>query len=111
MTFQSPPCFAFFSVFCSTNLPVGCLRNKKKIQFEPKQTETNQKNPKSSKKYQNMLGYQTVSVFSLFGGFNQNIETLCFGIEAKEPKQTVSKQTKETETNQINPKFSDKIPK
>jgi hypothetical protein len=24
--------------------------------------------------------------------FNQNIETLCFGIEAKQPKQTVSKQ-------------------
>ncbi len=25
--------------------------------------------------------------------FNRNIKTLCFGIEAKQPKQTVSKQT------------------
>jgi hypothetical protein len=33
--------------------------------------------------------------------------TLYFGIEAKQPKQTISKQT---ETNQRNPKFSEKIP-
>jgi hypothetical protein len=33
------------------------------------------------------------SVFCLFL-FNRNIETLCFSIEAKQPKQTVSKQTK-----------------
>jgi hypothetical protein len=32
-------------------------------------------------------------VFCLFR-FNRNIETLSFGIEAKQPKQTVSKQTK-----------------
>ncbi len=47
--------------------------------------------------------------------FNRNIETLCFGIEAKQPKQTVSKQTekkeknektKKTEKNRKNPKFS-----
>jgi hypothetical protein len=42
--------------------------------------------------------------------FNQNIETLCFGIEAKQPKQTVSKQTeKKTKKNKKkrkNPKFS-----
>jgi hypothetical protein len=31
--------------------------------------------------------------FCLFR-FNRNIKTLCFGIEAKQPKQTVSKQTK-----------------
>ncbi len=30
----------------------------------------------------------------LFVRFNQNIETLCFGIEAKQPKQTISKQPK-----------------
>jgi hypothetical protein len=39
--------------------------------------------------------------------FDQNIEALCFGIEAKQPKQTVSKQTK---TNRKNPEFSEKIP-
>jgi hypothetical protein len=32
-------------------------------------------------------------VFCLFR-FNQNIEILCFAIEAKQPKQTISKQTK-----------------
>jgi hypothetical protein len=36
-------------------------------------------------------------LFCLFR-FNRNIKTLCFGIEAKQPKQTVSKQTKQTET-------------
>jgi hypothetical protein len=32
-------------------------------------------------------------VFCLFW-FNRNIETLCFGIEAKQPKQNILKQTK-----------------
>ncbi len=32
-------------------------------------------------------------VFCLFR-FNRNIETLCFSIEAKQPKQTITKQTK-----------------
>jgi hypothetical protein len=32
--------------------------------------------------------------------FNPNIETLCFGIEAKQPKQTVSKQTEKNEKNE-----------
>jgi hypothetical protein len=36
--------------------------------------------------------------------FNQNIETLCFGKEAKQPKQTVSKQTEKTEKNEKNEK-------
>ncbi len=30
----------------------------------------------------------------LEAGVNRNIETLCFGIEAKQPKQTVLKQTR-----------------
>jgi hypothetical protein len=44
--------------------------------------------------------------------FNRNIETLCFGKEAKKPKQTVSKQTEnnekyeKNEENRKNPKFS-----
>ena len=48
-------------------------------------------------------------VFCLFR-FNRNIETLCFGTEAKQPKQTVSKQTeknrKKREKNRKNHKFS-----
>jgi hypothetical protein len=35
-------------------------------------------------------------VFCLFG-FNRNIENICFGIEPKQPEQTVSKQTKHSE--------------
>jgi hypothetical protein len=43
--------------------------------------------------------------------YNRNIETLCFGIEAKQLKQTVLKQTKTNRKNWKNPKFSEKIPK
>ncbi len=51
-------------------------------------------NPKFSKKYQNMLSIKLFRlVFCLFW-FNRNIETLCYGIEAKQPKQTISKQSK-----------------
>jgi hypothetical protein len=32
--------------------------------------------------------------------FNRNIKTFCFGIEAKQPKQTVSKQTEKTGKNE-----------
>jgi hypothetical protein len=50
-------------------------------------------------------------VFCLFR-FNRNIETLCSGIEAKQPKQTVSKKpTKADKTGNRNPKFSEKIEK
>jgi hypothetical protein len=49
-------------------------------------------------------------VFCLFR-FNQNMETLCFGIEAKKPKQTIAKQTETNRKNRKNPKFSEKIPK
>ncbi len=73
-----------------------------------KQTKTNRNNPKFSKKFQNMLFIKLFRlVFCLFR-FNRNIESLCFGIEPKQPKQTVSKQTK---TNRNIPKFSEKRPK
>ncbi len=69
---------------------------------KPKQTESNRNNPKFSEKYQNVLSFKLFRlVFCLFR-FNRNIETLCFGIEPKQPKQTVSKQS---ETNRNNPKF------
>jgi hypothetical protein len=43
-------------------------------------------------------------VFCLFW-FHRNIKTLCFSIESKQPKQTVSKQTRKTLS------FLKKIPK
>ncbi len=67
--------------------------------------KTNWNNPKFSEKYQNMLSIKLFWLVFCFFWFNRNIEILCFGIE---PKQTVSKQTK---TNQNNPKFFEKIPK
>ncbi len=48
-------------------------------------------------------------VFCLFW-FNRNIETLCFGIEAKQPKQAISKQNKTNRKKPENPKFPEKIP-
>jgi hypothetical protein len=42
--------------------------------------------------------------------FNRNIETLCFGIEAKQPKQTISNQNK-PKKNWKNPKFPEKLGK
>jgi hypothetical protein len=41
--------------------------------------------------------------------FNQNIETLSFGLEAKQPKQTISKQTKTNQKKMEKP--TEKIPK
>ncbi len=58
--------------------------------------KTNWNNPKFSEKKHNMLSNNLFRlVFCLFG-FNRNIETLCFGIEGKQPKQTVSRQMKKT---------------
>ncbi len=54
--------------------------------------ETNRNNAKFHEKYPNILSFKLFGwVFCLLR-FNPNIETLCFGIEAKQPKQTVSKQ-------------------
>jgi hypothetical protein len=47
-------------------------------------------------------------VFCLFR-FNQNFEILCFGIEAKQPKQTEKK--RKNKKKKKNPKFSEKIAK
>jgi hypothetical protein len=38
-----------------------------------------------------------------------SIGTLCFGIEAKQPKQTVSKQTEKNEKNEKNEKKTKKL--
>jgi hypothetical protein len=84
-----------------------CFMKPKTNRTVSKQTETNRHNPKSSEKYQNMLSINLFRlVFCLFR-FNRNIETLCFGIEAKQPKLFRNK-PKLTETNRNNTKFSEK---
>jgi hypothetical protein len=57
--------------------------------FEPilKQTETNRNNPKFSEKYQNMISIKLFRLLVCLFWFNQNTETLCFGVEPKQPKQ------------------------
>jgi uncharacterized membrane protein len=62
----------------------------------------NQNKQKFSLKYQNLLSIKMFQlVFCLFR-FSQNKQTHCFTTEAKQQKQTVSKQTEN------NPKFSEK---
>ncbi len=86
--------------------PAGNCESQKKFRFELFGNRLKQ--PKFSEKCQNMLSIKLFwLVFCLFW-FNRNIKTLCFGIGAKQPKQTLSEQT---ETNRDNPKFSEKIPK
>jgi hypothetical protein len=65
---------------------------------KPKQTETTLNFLKNSQIYSllNYLGGSSVC----FG----SIETLCFGIEAKQPKQTVSKKNEKNEKNKKNEK-------
>ncbi len=88
--------------------------------FEPiskqlKQTELFQNKPKQTKttlnflqKYRNRLSIKLFRlVFCLFG-FNWNIETLCFGTEAKHRHKLFRNKTKQTETT-LN--FLKKIPK
>jgi hypothetical protein len=59
------------------------------FQNKPKETKKNGKTLNFLKKYQNMLPIELFwLVFCLFR-FNRNIETLCFGIEAIQPKQNV----------------------
>ncbi len=77
----------------------------KQLKIKQNCFETNRNIPKFSEKCQNMLSIKQFRlVFCLFR-FNQNIITRCFGIEPKQPTQTVSKQTK---TNRNNPKFCEK---
>ncbi len=68
-------------------------------------TETNkpikQNNPTFYEKYQNTLFIKLFGlVFCLFR-FNRNIETLCFGIEAKQPKQTFCSDSAESSGGSI----------
>jgi hypothetical protein len=74
--------------------------------FEPtskqlKQTDLFRNKPKQTKTTLNFWKiFQIYSLLNCLGGSSvcfSSIETLCFGIEAKQPKQTVSKQTEKTE--------------
>ncbi len=104
-------CFAFVSVcFVKPKTKIfGLFRCFEPISKQPKQTglfrnklQTNRNNPTFSEKYPNILSFKLFGwVFCLFR-FNRNIETLCFGIEAKQQKQTVSKQTKKTKKKRKN---------
>ncbi len=76
----------------------GLIRCLEPISKQLKQTELFRNKPKQPKIFRKISKYalcQTVSVGLLFVWFNQNIETFCFGIETKQPKQTDWKQTKQ----------------
>jgi hypothetical protein len=55
-----------------------------------------------------MLSIKLFRLVFYFFRFNRNVKVRCFGIELKQPKQTVLTQT---ETNRNNTKFYEKIPK
>jgi hypothetical protein len=57
------------------------------------QTETN---PKCYENNPNILSFKLFGWVLCLFRFSRNIKTLCFDIEAKQPKQTVSKQTEKT---------------
>jgi hypothetical protein len=58
-----------------------------------------------------MLSIKLFRLVFLFVSVNQNIETLCFGLETKQPKQAISKQTKTYQNTPEKPSFAEKIPK
>ncbi len=71
------------------------------ISKQPKQTDLFRNKPKQTETTLNFWkNFQIYSLLNFLGGSSVcfgSIETLCFGIEAKQPKQTVSKQTEKTE--------------
>jgi hypothetical protein len=90
------------------------------ISKQPKQTDLFRNKPKQTETTLNFWkNFQIYSLLNCLGGSSVcfgSIETLCFGIEAKQPKQTVSKQTEKTEkyektekTEKIREKKSEKL--
>jgi hypothetical protein len=71
------------------------------ISKQPKQIDLFRNKPKQTETTLNFWkNLQIYSLLNCLGGSSVcfgSIETLCFGIEAKQPKQTVSKQTEKTE--------------
>ena len=82
----------------------GLFRCFEPISKQPKQTDLFRNKPKQTETTLNFWkNFQIYSLLNCLGGSSVcfgSIETLCFGIEAKQPKQTVSKQTEKNETNE-----------
>jgi hypothetical protein len=80
--------------------------------FEPEQTDLFRNKPKQTETTLNFWkNFQIYSLLNCLGGSSvcfRSIETLCFGIEAKQPKQTFSKQIEKTEKNEKNEKIREK---
>ncbi len=103
--------FLFVSWNQKQNILV-CFSFFEPISKQPKQKdyfETNRNSPKFSEKYPNMLSFKLFGLIFCLFRFNWNIENLCFGIEAKQQKQTVLKQTEKNLQKLKNLKFSKKI--
>ncbi len=79
----------------------GLFRYFEPISKQPKQTDLFRNKPKQTETTLTFWkNFQIFSLLNCLGGSSVcfgSIETLCFGIEAKQPKQTVSKQTEKTE--------------
>ncbi len=77
-----------FGLFCETkNKSFGLFRCFEPISKQPKQTELFLNKPKQTETTLNFL--KNTQIYYLFGWvfcLFRNIETLCFGIEAKQPK-------------------------
>ena len=78
----------------------GLFRCFEPISKQPKQTDLFRNKPKQTETTLNFWkNFQIYSLLNCLGGSSVcfgSIETLCFGIEAKQPKQTVSKQTEKS---------------
>jgi hypothetical protein len=94
----------------------GLFRCFESISKQPKQTDLFRNKPKQTET--TLLFWKNFQIYSLLnclGGSSVcfgSIETLRFGIEAKQPKHTVSKQTEKTEKTKKpkKPKKSEKKP-
>jgi hypothetical protein len=75
---------------------------------QPKQTDLFRNKPKQTKTTQNFWKkFPNILFLNCLGGSSicfGSIKTLCFDTEAKQPKQTASKQTEKTEKNEKNKK-------
>jgi hypothetical protein len=100
-------CFGLFRETKKKNF--GLFRCFEPISKQPKQTDLFRNKTKQTEKTLNFWkNFQIYSLLNCLGGSSVcfgSIETLCFGIEAKQLKQTVSKQTEKTEKNEKNEKY------
>jgi hypothetical protein len=79
------------------SLSVKKRNNRNKLfRNKPKQTEKNRKNRTFPEKNQNMLHIKLFRLIYCLFRFNRNMENLCFGVEAKQPKQTFVSNSAET---------------